>query len=89
MTSRAARWRRFVEVRRAELIDVSPGALPSRRRTCPKHFGQLGPVSRMCWTCHEEMLERLASEYHALFMAAPGRVDQGRQEDGTTERRTA
>jgi hypothetical protein len=56
-------WRRFVEARRTELHDVYPCAAPTARRLCPKHGTRVGPVTRICKPCRDELYEQLAGEY--------------------------
>jgi hypothetical protein len=66
-----ARWRRFVEARRAELHDAYPCAMPTHRRICPRHHRRVGPITHICKRCRDELYEQLAAEYTAA---------QGRQE---------
>lgn len=61
--SQRARWRRFVERRRHELVAVYPCAAPTFRRHCPKHRIAVGPVTGICKPCRDELYEQLAAEY--------------------------
>jgi hypothetical protein len=61
--SQKAQWRRFVEIRRAELHDAYPCAMPTYRKRCPRHGFRVGPTTRICTPCRGELYRRLAAEY--------------------------
>jgi hypothetical protein len=36
--------------------------MPTWRRLCPKHGSRVGPITRICKPCRDELYERLAAE---------------------------
>ena len=62
-------WQRFVERRRNDLRDEYPCAMPTYRRFCRRHEHAVGPVTRICKDCRDELYERLAREYLAAAEA--------------------
>src|SRR5262245_12998888 len=48
-------WRVVVEKRRRELHDDYPCAAPTARTICPKHRTRVGPITRICKRCRDEL----------------------------------
>lgn len=61
--SQKSEWAQFVKWRRNELASEYPCAAPTHRRRCPKHTTGVGPTTRSCKPCRDELYERLAAEY--------------------------
>jgi hypothetical protein len=62
MSGQAA-WHRFVTARSAELHDGYPCAMPTGRVICPKHGARVGPVTRICKPCRDELYAQLVAEF--------------------------
>lgn len=61
--SQRSQWRRFVEQHRRELHHPYPCAMPTGRRRCPKHRGQVGRLTGICKSCRDELYVQLAADY--------------------------
>jgi hypothetical protein len=57
------KWRAFVAQQRIHLRDAYPCAAPTHRRLCPRHGDPVGPVTRICKPCRDELYQQLAAKY--------------------------
>ena len=61
--SQTREWLRFVEKRRRELHDAYPCARRPTGAAARSHRQRVGPVTRICKPCRDELYEQLADEY--------------------------
>lgn len=65
-TVKALKWKAFV-TQNYRVLKRWPAATPieSELELCPQHDEAIGPVTRMCLSCHHEAWAELGRLYHA------------------------